>query len=193
MKTYTYHEAVGVLVHHGLIHLYQQIQDASGHVPRSRRNEILVKWLKSKVADRSLRPIKSDLRRLIAVGRSKEGNLEAKLKELNTLHVERPARTCAEDFYVLLTTLKDSLGVSNAIINGRPLELEPNVLYLEQDELEGALTEAGEMIRPVHLFMHASSKVKAICKRMNSLVGYEAHAHEAQTGVVTVSFHKVDR
>ncbi|TOM93286.1 hypothetical protein CGH67_27980, partial [Vibrio parahaemolyticus] len=67
------------MVTNALLHLLCKVSSTDRYVPTATRNEILVKYLKPKVADESLSNIKKDIKLMLNVARKKGGNLEMKL------------------------------------------------------------------------------------------------------------------
>ena len=83
-KDFDYYHNLHNVVTHALLHLLCRVATSSRFVPVPARNEILIKCLKPKLADKLLSNIKKDLKLMINVAREKGGNLEMRLHELNS-------------------------------------------------------------------------------------------------------------
>lgn len=81
-KDFDYYHNLHNVVTHALLHLLCRVATSSRFVPVPARNEILIKFLKLKLTDKSLSNIKKDLKLMINVARKKGGNLEMRLHEL---------------------------------------------------------------------------------------------------------------
>ena len=141
------------LVDNSLLHLYLTVAETPRIVPLHKRNEILVRHLKQMLKDGRYRRVKNELRRLLSIGRSAKGDLEAKLIEVRGLCAEQNA-TAAQKLFELLEILRYEQGLDSRIVNEaerRPL----GFMYLLRGDIDNGFDEAGEQIAPVSLFLES--------------------------------------
>ena len=79
-KTHKYHVLLANMIDNALLHLYGRVSATSRYVPVVNRNEILVRYLKSKSKLASYKSIKHELNTMLRIARSKEGNFILAIK-----------------------------------------------------------------------------------------------------------------
>ncbi len=80
-RDFDYYYNLHHVVTHSLLHLLCKVSATERHVPVTTRNDILIKFLKPKLTDKSLANVKKDIKLMLSVARRKGGNLEMKLHE----------------------------------------------------------------------------------------------------------------
>ncbi|WP_455291481.1 DUF2913 family protein [Vibrio parahaemolyticus] len=111
-------------------------------VPVVKRNEILLKYLKTK-----LNNIKKDIKLMIQTARTKRNNLEMKLYQLNEKATQTKVDSM-EKLYSLLVYLYDEEGLESKLFEeGAKAEL--GILYMLEDHLEhGFVDKNGKQLSP---------------------------------------------
>lgn len=171
MNNDIHHKAMSTLVEHALLHLHMQLHCEKRFVPVERRNQILLKYMKPKV--KSFQGIKSDLKMLLAFGK-KKGNLEAKLWQLNQIHLKMDKQsTDADTLYSLLLWLHDEHGVASKLCDDIE-EFEANILYMPQRSIDEGFNNQNEQIRPLPFFVKTDSP-NMLIEAINSDSRYQAH------------------
>ncbi len=78
-----YYRNISTLTTNTLLHLLCKVSMSNRFVPITKRNEILIKYLKPKLTDKSFSNIKNEIKLMINLARASNGNLEFRLYELN--------------------------------------------------------------------------------------------------------------
>lgn len=81
-RDFDYYHNIHNVITYALLQLLCKVSLSPRFVPVSTRNEILIKYLKPKLKDKSLSNIKKDIKLMLSVARKKGGNLEIKRKRL---------------------------------------------------------------------------------------------------------------
>lgn len=152
-KDFEYYENLHTLICHALLHLLGQVAQSDRHVPVSTRNEILVRFLKPKLKQRTLANVKKDIRMMIQVARSKSGNLEQKLYLLNTKS-NQTKLAGAESLYSLLVYLYDELNVESRLFD-KEAPIEPGVLYMLEEHLEHCFDNTDQQVAPLSVLIQS--------------------------------------
>ncbi len=139
-KDFDYYHNLHTLVSYALLHLLFQVSQSSRFVPRDKRNEILVKYLKPKLNDKALANIKKDIKLMIQAGRKKESHLELKLYELDE-KANKTKLVGAENIYSLLVHLYDEEGIESRLFE-EGTNTEPGIIYMLEEHIEHAFDEA---------------------------------------------------
>ncbi|MGX9520584.1 DUF2913 family protein [Vibrio mediterranei] len=160
-KDFDYYHNLHDTITHALLFLLMQVSESKRYVPTSKRNELLVKYLKPKVTNKQLSNIKKDLKLLIQAGRKQELSLENKLYELN----KKAAQTKVdglEKLYKLLVYLHEEEGLESKLFEeGMPIE--PDVLYMLQEHLEYGFTDkTGQQNSPVSMLIQSKQAPELI-------------------------------
>lgn len=147
------HDLINHLVDNALLHLYLTVSDTSRFMPVSKRNELLVRYLKPKLKDSRYRPMKNELRSLLAIGRHPQGQLETKLLALKTVQLTAVQEmTDAKRLFDLLEILSQEHGLDSRFV-GEIQSRRSGFIYLLQEHVEHGFSQAGEQILPVSLFL----------------------------------------
>ncbi|MCR4535492.1 DUF2913 family protein [Shewanella xiamenensis] len=151
-KKQTYYQMVSKLVANALFHLYLTVAESSGYVTRAKRNEILVKYLKSYLKDEQYRYIKSEIRKLIGIGREKAESLEFKLIEVDGLLKKSLINvTDTQKLFDLLENVRVKHGVNTRFILNNEARKQQFV-YLLRSHIENGFSDEGKQVAPVSLF-----------------------------------------
>ncbi|WP_227992832.1 MULTISPECIES: DUF2913 family protein [Shewanella] len=144
---------VSDLVDNALLHLYFSVEETSRFIPMSKRNEILVRYLKPKLKDNHYRQIKRELRGLLAIGRSAKGDLETRLVEVRKVYQDPEKRsTDVHKLFDLLKILRCEQGLGNQLVNEND-EGVAEFIYMLEEDVAHAFNQVGEQVAPVSLFL----------------------------------------
>ncbi|MDR8525305.1 DUF2913 family protein [Shewanella fidelis] len=155
MTEQSYNELLNNVVSSALLHLYLTAVESSRFIPKAQRNSLLVRYLKPKLKLSSHRPVKNELRKLLAIGRSENESLESKLNELNQLFVQRGGVVNdADKLFNLLELLRSEYRLNSRFV----YESEPRaagVIYLLQEHVVCAFSDSGFQLSPISLFLES--------------------------------------
>lgn len=154
-KDFDYYHNLHRTVTHALLHLLCQVSANPRFVPTVRRNEILVKYLKVKIKDRHLANIKKDIKLMLNVARTRNGNLELKLYQLNE-KANNTQVAGAERLYSLLSYLYDEHGIESRLFEegNKP---EPEVLYMLEDHMEHCFDTHNQQVAPLSMLIQSEA------------------------------------
>ncbi len=150
-RDFNYYYKLNTLVTNALLHLLCKVATSKRYVPISTRNEILIKYLKPKVADKSLSNIKKDIKLMLSVARKKGGNLEMKLHELN-VQASKAKLAGAERLYNLLVYLYDEEGLESRLFE-EGNEAEPGILYMIEEHIEHGFDDSHKQVAPLSMLI----------------------------------------
>jgi hypothetical protein len=120
-------------------------------MPVPKRNEILIKYLKPKLADKSLSNIKKDIKLMLNVARKQGSNLEMRLYELNS-QANRTQLVGAEKLYNLLVHLYDEEGIESRLFE-EGSEAEPSILYMLSEQIEHGFDQEHKQVAPLSMLI----------------------------------------
>ncbi|EHK2924586.1 DUF2913 family protein [Vibrio parahaemolyticus] len=150
-RDFDYYNNLNTLVTNALLHLLCKVSSTTRHVPTATRNEILVKYLKPKVTDKSLSNIKKDIKLMLNVARKKGGNLEMKLHELN-VQASKAKLAGAERLYHLLVYLYDEEGIESRLFE-EGSETEPGILYMIESHIDHCFNIENKQVAPCSMLI----------------------------------------
>ncbi len=150
-KEFTYYYNLNTLITHALLHLLCKVSASSRYVPVRTRNEILVKYLKPFVNDKSLADIKKDIKVMLNVARAKGGDLEKRLYQLNE-QASRTKLAGAEKLYSLLVYLYDEEGIESRLFD-ESAQAEPGILYMIEEHIERGFDDAHNQVSPLSMLI----------------------------------------
>ncbi len=150
-RDFDYYYNLSTLVTNALLHLLCKVSSANRHVPTVTRNEILIRYLKPKVADKSLSNIKKDIKLMLNVARRKGENLEMKLHELNK-QASKAKLAGAERLYNLLVYLYDEEGIESRLFE-EGNEAEPGILYMIEEHIEHGFDDNNKQVTPLSMLI----------------------------------------
>lgn len=133
-KDFGYYHQLCDTITHSLLHLLCKVSEQQRFVPVSKRNEILVKYLKPKLNNKQFSSVKKDIKLMIQTARAKDSNLEEKLYLLNQKAGETQIDGL-EPLYSLLKYLSDKQGFDSELYQN-DTAMESDVLYLSEDHLK---------------------------------------------------------
>ncbi|WP_240513913.1 DUF2913 family protein [Photobacterium damselae] len=149
------HFQLANIVDNALLHLYGVVSQTQRFVPTIKRNEILVRYLKPKLKSLRFKSIKAELKILIAIGRKRNGNLEAKLLELNRLaNKYYQDMTDAHLLFKLMEILEDEYGFDSKLFDPNSIAI-PDVIYVLPEHIENCFSDEGMQVAPVSLFIES--------------------------------------
>lgn len=151
-KEFNYYSNLNTLIVHALLHLHFQISSTTRFVPVAKRNEILIKFLKPKLAEKSLANIKKDIKLMLAVARRKSGNLEIRLNELNQ-QANQTLSAGTDRLFNLLGHLQ-SLGFESQLFE-EGSTAEADVLYMIEEQIEHGFDDEHKQITPLSMLIQS--------------------------------------
>ncbi|HHY0508155.1 TPA: DUF2913 family protein [Vibrio parahaemolyticus] len=159
-RDFNYYHNLHDLVTHALLHLLCKVAATKRHVPVTTRNDILIKYLKTKLSDKSLSNIKKDIKLMLHAARRKGGNLEMRLYELNS-QANRTKLRGAEKLYSLLVYLYDEEGIESRLFE-EGSEAEPGILYMIEDQIENGFDHNHQQVTPLSMLIQLERAPKLI-------------------------------
>ncbi|RWX52871.1 DUF2913 family protein [Photobacterium chitinilyticum] len=164
MSKALYHQLLSEVIENSLLHLYNQVSLSDRFVPLEKRNALLCKYLKPKIKQPCYKPIKGEIKRMVLAGQGIDGDLEAKLNELNIMALEHQSRTNdAQRLYDLLNILLKEHGFDSRLFD-ESAKAETEVIYVLQDHLVNCFEANGKQVAPVSLLIES--------ERSESLIDY---------------------
>jgi|EP01029_Cantina_marsupialis_P030109 hypothetical protein len=152
LKDLHYYRTFHTLVLNALLHLLFAVSTSHRFVPVSKRNEILAKYLKPKLKEKAFSNLKKDIRLMLNIAKSKQGNLETRLYELHSLADEcKP--TDLSKLMELLVYLNDEANIDSKVYE-EGQETLPNVLYMLESHIEHCFDENEMQVAPVSMLIH---------------------------------------
>ncbi|MFA0072110.1 DUF2913 family protein [Vibrio cyclitrophicus] len=152
IKDSHYYHTFHTLVLNALLHLLLTVSMSNRFVPVPKRNEILTKYLKPKLKEKYFSGLKKDIRLMLGIAKSKQGNLEKRLYELHSLADEcKP--TDLSKLLELLVYLNDEANIDSKVYE-EGQETLPNVLYMVESHIEHCFDENEMQIAPISMLIH---------------------------------------
>lgn len=154
-KDFDYYYCLKNTVTNALLYLLMTVAANPRHVPIAKRNELLIRYLKPKLNDKSLKSVKKDIKLMISTARAKSGNLERKLYELN----ERANQTLATDsgtekLYHLLNYLHEHHGIDSQLFQPGQAP-QTNTLYMLEEHIEHGFSDTEQQIAPLSMLIES--------------------------------------
>ncbi|KOO12768.1 hypothetical protein AKJ18_22130 [Vibrio xuii] len=151
LKDLHYYQTFHTLVLNALLHLLFTVSMSNRFVPISKRNDILTKYLKPKLKEKAFSSLKKDIRLMLNIAKSKQGNLEKRLYELHSLADEcKP--TDLSKLMELLVHLNDEANIDSKVYE-EGQETLPNVLYMLESHIEHCFDKNETQVAPVSMFI----------------------------------------
>ncbi|WP_394167990.1 DUF2913 family protein [Photobacterium piscicola] len=152
-----YYQLLSELIEHSLLHLYFKISATTRFTPVQRRNDILVKFIKDKGCEARYKPLKTEIKRMVLLGRNKSGDLERRLVDLNQMamklshdvnHLQR--------LFDLLHHLENEHNYRSQLCKKNETPIV-DVIYLLQDHIEYCFNTEGDQIAPVSILFESEN------------------------------------
>ncbi|PTC03183.1 hypothetical protein C9980_19415 [Vibrio mediterranei] len=150
-RDFDYYQNLYNVITHALLHLLCKVSVNHRFVPVKTRNEILIKYLKPKLNDKSLSNIKKDIKLMIKTARSKGGNLEMKLYEINE-KAKHTKVAGAEKLYSLLVYLYDKERIESRLFEENQTA-DPGVLYILEEHIEHCFDYDDSQVAPLSMLI----------------------------------------
>ena len=152
------------VIDNALLHLYMSIAETERFTPKAKRNDILVRYLKSLIKDKRYQHAKKEVKRLIALGRVASCDLESKLIELNELSQRYDVQaTKAKQLFDLLKCIETELALPTRFLNVTDNGVKlPNTIYMLQEHIENGFTIEGEQVAPISLFLESELVISLV-------------------------------
>lgn len=174
-KDFDYYHNLHKIITNALLHLLLTVSVADRFVPTTRRNEILIKFLKPKLNDKSLSNVKKDIKLMLNTARKKGANLEVKLYELND-KANHTKLAGAEKLYSLLVYLHEKEGIESRLFDSG-MEAEPGILYMIEDHIEHGFDHSNTQIAPLSMLIQLETAPELITS-INRFGGFSAEMKE---------------
>lgn len=159
-KKLKHYQALGELVVHALLALYSAMSQQGGFWTVKRRNELLVKFIKSKLKLSQFSVCKKDMKTMLSIGRSPVGNLEQRLWEVNKLNLEYGSTLSqADELYIMLTDIAEQHQFNSLLDNPEKTKVM-DTLYMKQSDIEGSFNELNQQVKPLSMTVK-TSRLKA--------------------------------
>ncbi len=152
-KDFEYYHNLHDTVTHALLHLLFKVSVSERFVPTAKRNEILVKYLKPKLNDKSLSNIRKDIKLMLNVARKRAGNLEMRLYQLNE-QANLTQMAGVEKLYSLLVYLHEEEGLESKLFE-EGIKAEPDILYLLEGHIEHGFDQDNNQVAPVSILIES--------------------------------------
>lgn len=150
-RDFDYYHNLHNVITHALLHLLCKVSADPRFVPVTTRNEILIKYLKPKLNDKSLSNIKKDIKLMLRVAREKGGNLEMKLHKLNA-QSNQTKLVGADKLYNLLIHLYEKEGIESQLFE-EGSEAEPRILYILKEQIEHGFDQEYNQVTPLSMLI----------------------------------------
>ncbi|MCG6357195.1 DUF2913 family protein [Vibrio fluvialis] len=148
-----YYSQLAALVCHALLHLFMEVSATPRFVPVSKRNDILVRYLKHKLNARHGHQFKKDIKAMIQLGRRANGNLEAKLLWLHDSMTMAKTTDMAK-LHALLVYLNEYVGVeSEVFLEGQ--EASPDLLYMLEEQIQHGFNDHKQQVAPLSMLIQS--------------------------------------
>ncbi|WP_394230538.1 DUF2913 family protein [Shewanella colwelliana] len=152
MSDGSYYALLSSIVTDSLLHLYLTVSETTRFTPTVKRNEILIKYLKPKLKDKRYQSAKTEIKRLLMIGRHKQGDLENKLHEVNSSILDDVKNvTDAQKLFDLLDELRVKYKIESRFIIENE-KRKARFVYLLQSHIENGFDDDGKQVAPISLF-----------------------------------------
>ena len=152
MSKLKYHQAFTNLTTLALLHLYSYMEMSSRFVPIKKRNELLIKFLKTHMALPCNVIIKKDIKVLIAQAR-KGKNVEDKLWSLHKVNCQYGEKfTDADHLFILLTYLHEKHGFESTL-DWPEIERKKSVIYTKSELIEHCFSDDNILTTPLPFYI----------------------------------------
>ncbi|MGF1907435.1 DUF2913 family protein [Aliivibrio salmonicida] len=156
MHNIHYHRVFNEFTTDALLHLYSYIASSSRFMPKTKRNELLLKFFKQQIVLPRNVLIKKDIKLLVFVAK-KGGNAEARLNELHQFNLDYNAKqTDAEVLNLLVYHLYEDHGFES-MLDEQDLYRENKVIYTNQKALSTSFDEHNRFIAPLSFYIDSLS------------------------------------
>ena len=192
-RDFDYYHNLHTVITHTLLHLLCQVSASTRFVPVATRNDILIKYLKLKLNDKSLSNIKKDIKLMLSVARKQGGNLEMQLHELNS-QTNRTKLVGAKKLYNLLVHLYDTEGLESRLFE-EGSEAEAGILYMIEEQIEHGFDHEHQQVAPLSMLIQlerAPELIDSINQHglfLAEMKEWNAETHQAHILVHPVHHH----
>ncbi|MGF1872027.1 DUF2913 family protein [Photobacterium indicum] len=156
-----------------LLHLYGVLAQSTRFVPITKRNDILVRYLKPKIKHPKYKAIKTEIRAMLAIARKNNGNLEQKLWELNKEATKYTfSGNDLQPLFELLTDIHHTHHFESMLLN-KDKSIETDIIYINNEHFQQNFTDEGQQIAPLSLFI-TSSRTAELIDLINQSPGFKA-------------------
>nr|WP_285229735.1 DUF2913 family protein [Motilimonas eburnea] len=143
------------LVMNCLLHLYLDVASSHGYVPMAKRNTIIIKFLKTRLAQSAYQPVKKSGRTLLAQCRRANANAEKELLTLyQTYHPKSELNDC-DRLYALLSKMDIEYGIQSDLVQDSEAPKVADVLYLLPEHIEHCFDDASNQIAPISVLLES--------------------------------------
>ncbi|WP_210447876.1 DUF2913 family protein [Vibrio crassostreae] len=155
-RNWKHYQALNELIPLSLIALYSAINLSGGFWNVKKRNAFLTKYLKPKVKHPQFTACKKELKALLVIGRSLNGNMEQKLLFINQANLDYEARwSHADELYILFSKLSEQHQFGSKI-KCKDQTMEPDIIYMSSDAIEKGFDAQNNQIKPLSITLKTS-------------------------------------
>lgn len=178
------------LVTNSLTSLYLEISTKKGYWTVKKRNDYLIKFLKSRSKMPKFTVCKKDIKAMLVVGRNAKGNLEKKLWDVNQINLDYKANlTQADELYILLTDLFEQYQFPS-LLEQNSNQRETDVIYMKEKRLEQGFDENNKQIKPLTMTVK-TARLKELIDAVQAKGTYRVEVEsEDEQGTVQLLIHR---
>lgn len=148
-KTSFYYGRINNLIDNALLHLYLSITYSGRYFSVTKRNEVLVKYIKPKLKDRAYKYVKGEVKLLVLAGREKDADLETRLYDLKKVIANHYDNlTGIERLYELIKVMFDDHRLAAKMMTTLDA-FEPNVINICKKDMDRCFNKSGEQLAPL--------------------------------------------
>jgi hypothetical protein len=139
----SFHETID----NALLHLYLSIKEEKRFTPTTKRNEILIKYLKNTAKKNSSR----DIKRLLITTRKSKENLEKKLLSLKAKESEKSDLRL---LFNLLNHIATKHKIEALFLTENEKEIaQENTLYMYKEQIENSFSNQGKQLKSLSMLI----------------------------------------
>lgn len=188
-----HYQTLDELVTHGLLTLYCAMQGQQGFWTIKRRNELLVKFIKTRVKLAKFSTCKKDMKTMLSIGRHPKGNLEQKLWDVNQLNLDYQTKfSQADELYIMLTQLFEDFQFPS-MLNKKERQREDDTLYMDEKEIEKGFDNENNQIAPLAMTVK-THRLEALIQAGQNNANYRVEVtHVDDEEVIHLLLHRVTK
>ncbi|WP_299141111.1 DUF2913 family protein [uncultured Vibrio sp.] len=189
-KNLKYYQTLDALVSHALLALYCTISQQGGFWTTKKRNALLVKIIKPKVKQPQFSTCKAEIKMMLSIGRSPNGNLERQLWDMNQLNLEYKAKfSQADELYIMLNGLFEQHQFPSMLENSEK-DMEGDTLYMKEKDIENGFDEDNNQIKPLAMTVK-TERLKALIEAVQANGLYRVEVdHVDEHEVIHLLLHR---
>jgi predicted transport protein len=154
-----YEKLLNETIDNSLLHLWITVSVSHRFVSIQNRNNILIKYLKPKVKGSRYKPMKNELRSLLAIGRHSSGDMEQRLLQLKDLTIKHQCDDVST-LYTWLNRIYDEFGVESKLWESTEDKVE-GVLYMRRESIERVFSDDNQQLSMLPMFFRRSGNKRS--------------------------------